>query len=160
MTDKEFFARTVTDESPKFARIFAALPEEKLDHRPHPKSRSAQELSGVMALEIETMSHILKKKAVDMKTDSAPTTTVDAARISAEALKVLAESTPHLSEAEWKEEVKMTMDGDNEWKAPRGSMLWGFLFDLIHHRGQLSTYIRPMGGKVPSIYGPSADDMG
>ena len=28
----------------------------------------------------------------------------------------------------------------------------------IHHRGQLSSYIRPMGGKVPSIYGPSADE--
>ena len=27
----------------------------------------------------------------------------------------------------------------------------------IHHRGQLSTYLRPMGGKVPSIYGPTAD---
>ena len=29
---------------------------------------------------------------------------------------------------------------------------------IIHHRGQLSSYIRPMGGHVPSIYGPSADD--
>ena len=28
----------------------------------------------------------------------------------------------------------------------------------IHHRGQLSSYLRPMGGKVPSIYGPSADE--
>jgi uncharacterized damage-inducible protein DinB len=27
----------------------------------------------------------------------------------------------------------------------------------VHHRGQLSTYLRPMGGKVPAIYGPSAD---
>ena len=27
----------------------------------------------------------------------------------------------------------------------------------IHHRGQLSSYIRPMGGKVPGIYGPSGD---
>jgi uncharacterized damage-inducible protein DinB len=27
----------------------------------------------------------------------------------------------------------------------------------IHHRGQLSAYLRPMGGKVPSIYGPSGD---
>ncbi len=41
-----------------------------------------------------------------------------------------------------------------------GRMVWFTLFDLIHHRGQLSTYIRPMGGKVPSIYGPSADDPG
>jgi len=41
-----------------------------------------------------------------------------------------------------------------------GGLLWIALFDVIHHRGQLSTYIRPMGGKVPSIYGPSADDAG
>jgi hypothetical protein len=27
----------------------------------------------------------------------------------------------------------------------------------VHHRGQLSTYLRAMGGKVPGIYGPSAD---
>ncbi len=36
-------------------------------------------------------------------------------------------------------------------------LLWLFLFDAVHHRGQLSVYIRPMGGKVPLIYGPSAD---
>ena len=38
-----------------------------------------------------------------------------------------------------------------------GGVLWTALFDAVHHRGQLSVYIRPMGGKVPSIYGPSAD---
>ena len=38
-----------------------------------------------------------------------------------------------------------------------GGLLWLALFDAVHHRGQLSTYIRPMGGKGPSIYGPSAD---
>ena len=52
------------------------------------------------------------------------------------------------------------MDGHVAWKAPLGEMMWGLLFDAIHHRGQLSTYIRPMGGKVPSIYGPSGDDPG
>jgi len=41
-----------------------------------------------------------------------------------------------------------------------GGLLWIALFDIVHHRGQLSTYIRPMGGKVPSIYGPSGDDAG
>ena len=41
-----------------------------------------------------------------------------------------------------------------------GGLLWIALFDVVHHRGQLSTYIRPMGGKVPSIYGPSADEAG
>jgi uncharacterized damage-inducible protein DinB len=36
--------------------------------------------------------------------------------------------------------------------------LWMMFLDSIHHRGQLSTYIRPAGGKVPSIYGPSGDE--
>jgi uncharacterized damage-inducible protein DinB len=35
---------------------------------------------------------------------------------------------------------------------------WGFFFDIIHHRGQLTTYLRPMGSTVPQIYGPSADE--
>ncbi|MDA1080285.1 MAG: hypothetical protein O2973_01210 [Gemmatimonadetes bacterium] len=35
---------------------------------------------------------------------------------------------------------------------------WFMLHDTIHHRGQLSVYLRAMGAKVPSIYGPSADE--
>jgi uncharacterized damage-inducible protein DinB len=42
---------------------------------------------------------------------------------------------------------------------PRQGLAWMLMLDAIHHRGQLSTYLRPMGGKVPSIYGPSADTM-
>ena len=45
------------------------------------------------------------------------------------------------------------------WKAKKYDMAWGFLFDAIHHRGQLATYLRGMGAKVPSIYGPSADEQ-
>lgn len=37
-------------------------------------------------------------------------------------------------------------------------MAWSFLFDIVHHRGQITTYLRPMGSKVPQIYGPSADE--
>ena len=41
-----------------------------------------------------------------------------------------------------------------------GTVRWAFLFDEIHHRGQLSTSLRPIGGKAPSSCGPSADDPG
>jgi uncharacterized damage-inducible protein DinB len=63
-----------------------------------------------------------------------------------------------MSDADWDGEARM-LGGEHPWVAPRGSMLFGFLCDLIHHRGQMSVYIRPMGGKVPSIYGPSADSQ-
>jgi uncharacterized damage-inducible protein DinB len=65
-----------------------------------------------------------------------------------------------LSDAAWEKKTQFCMDGKVAWEAPLGEMLFGFLFDAIHHRGQLSTYLRPMGAKVPSIYGPSADDPG
>ena len=65
-----------------------------------------------------------------------------------------------VSDEAWRKTAKFLVDGKVAWETPLGEMLWGFLFDAIHHRGQLSTYIRPMGGKVPSIYGPSADDPG
>jgi uncharacterized damage-inducible protein DinB len=42
---------------------------------------------------------------------------------------------------------------------PLSEILCLFHFDSIHHRGQLSTYLRPMGLKVPSIYGRSGDDV-
>ena len=40
----------------------------------------------------------------------------------------------------------------------RADALWMFLNDGIHHRGQFSVYLRAVGGKVPSIYGPSGDE--
>jgi uncharacterized damage-inducible protein DinB len=43
-------------------------------------------------------------------------------------------------------------------EAPRHVMMRDALMHLAHHRGQLTTYIRIAGEKVPSIYGPTADD--
>ena len=60
------------------------------------------------------------------------------------------------------------MDGDGQvyvgdqmiMEVPRQQLAWTLFLDSVHHRGQLSTYLRPMGSKVPAIYGPSADDQG
>jgi uncharacterized damage-inducible protein DinB len=66
-------------------------------------------------------------------------TTVD--RVEGSRLVVFAKGTPRLA-----------------WESTVEDMAWGFLLALIHHRGQLTAYLRPMGGKVPGVYGPSADD--
>jgi uncharacterized damage-inducible protein DinB len=59
--------------------------------------------------------------------------------------------------AAWEEDTRMYVGERLVRTAPLGDSVWDFFFDAIHHRGQLTTYIRPMGGKVPSIYGPSGD---
>ena len=58
-----------------------------------------------------------------------------------------------LSDDKWNGELEFF--GGKRAASP---MAWSFLFDLVHHRGQISTYLRPMGAKVPQIYGPSGDE--
>jgi uncharacterized damage-inducible protein DinB len=41
---------------------------------------------------------------------------------------------------------------------PKIEFLWFLLLDHVHHRGQFSIYLQIVGAKVPSIYGPSADE--
>jgi uncharacterized damage-inducible protein DinB len=42
--------------------------------------------------------------------------------------------------------------------APRGEVVRGHLSHLIHHRGQLTVYLRLLDVPLPSIYGPTADE--
>ena len=48
--------------------------------------------------------------------------------------------------------------GQEVMSAPGYDNAFGFLFDMVHHRGQISAYLRAMGSTVPQIYGPSADE--
>ena len=65
-----------------------------------------------------------------------------------------------IDEGQWLE-VGQFYAGDHlVMEAPCQQLAWMMLLDAVHHRGQLSTYLRPMGSKVPAIYGPSADDEG
>ncbi|MGI9043829.1 MAG: DinB family protein [Gemmatimonadaceae bacterium] len=61
----------------------------------------------------------------------------------------------------WKDLPAERWDGTLEFfggERPASPMAWSFLFDIVHHRGQITTYLRPMGSKVPQIYGPSDDE--
>ena len=63
-----------------------------------------------------------------------------------------------LAQANWDRDVPFMWQGQEVMKDTGYGNAWGFLLDQIHHRGQLSTYLRPMGSTVPAIYGPSADE--
>jgi uncharacterized damage-inducible protein DinB len=60
--------------------------------------------------------------------------------------------------ARWSGKMPFMFQGQEVMNEPGAEMAWGFLLDIIHHRGQISTYLRPMGATVPQIYGPSADE--
>ncbi len=55
------------------------------------------------------------------------------------------------------EQLARIIDFFGKMQLPTVSIVTMMVKHSAHHRGQLSTYLRPMGGKVPGIYGPSAD---
>ena len=164
MNTKQFYLKTLQDELPRFERVLQALPNKKLGYRPHPRSKSAGEVASMFANESGNWIILLKTGEIDFtkvkpkrKNYLSSTSGVKDLRLNSKKVLALVKK---LSEKKWETKAQMKMNGKVEWEAPLGVMLWVLLLDLIHHRGQLSVYLRPMGGKVPSIYGPSGDSNG
>jgi uncharacterized damage-inducible protein DinB len=156
---REYYEECFDAEKPKFIRVMKAVPADKGDYRPHPRSTSAADLLWLLAAELHDACQIVDGGECVLTIKPAPSVaeSISAYEKNAAALKSRLVS---MDEKKWESPAKLVMDGKVIWETSVGDMLFGFLFDAIHHRGQLSTYLRPMGAKVPSIYGPSADDPG
>lgn len=159
MTEREFFIYTINDEAPRFDRALKAVPSENSDWKPDPKSKTAMEIANSIAMEAGTLKTILETGDLDFSKVPKQESTigVDAAKVCIQALNEVRVMAEKMTDSDWEIEARMHIAGAHEWKTTKGKMVWSFILDLIHHRGQMSTYIRAMGGKVPSIYGPSAD---
>ncbi len=147
-------------ELPAFVKVLKAMPAGRIDFRPHPKSRTAAELAWVLAEEEKALLGLLETGSIDWKETEPPKSADAIAAAFEKGAAAVNARLEKLDAAAWKGPAKFLMGGQVVWEDTLGAMMWGFLFDAIHHRGQLSTYLRPMGGKVPAIYGPSADDTG
>ena len=132
-----------------------ALPEAKKDYKPETNSRTAWDLAHHIAICDVGFLH-----AVAANSFSVFPAKCDAKSISEladwykkempKALeKVLALDGNHLSK---------TVEAFGVMKLPSVTYLMFCNNHMIHHRGQLTTYIRPMGGKVPAMYGESFDE--
>ena len=160
MSTREFYVERLKAEAPAFIKVIRALPAKNADYRPHPRSRSAAEIAWLLAGTAKFAVKLVDNHKVDFSEPKAEGSLAAAADSLDQAQDELLTRVGRVDEASWQREAQLLMGGEAAWTAPLGTMLWGLLFDAIHHRGQLSTYIRPAGGKVPSIYGPSGDDPG
>jgi len=162
MTSRESFLLMWDLEKGATQRVLAAVPEKNLGWKPDPKARSAIELAAFVAGHAPILARFLETGEVRAAPMQPPKSVREAAGMFSAALPGLDSALKSVDEKTWDTKVATLYgeDGKVMQSAPLGGMVWFTLFDLIHHRGQLSTYIRPLGGKVPSIYGPSADDPG
>ena len=161
MTNREFFIDRFEREQPAFIRVLRAVPEGHLSYRPHERSKAAGELAWQIAEEQKQLADALRTGEIRFDLTPHPekcSEIADAYEAATNELRDLLES---MSDDKWTNgRAKMLMNEASVWEDSVQNFAWGYLFDMVHHRGQLSTYLRPMGGKVPAIYGPSGDDSG
>jgi uncharacterized damage-inducible protein DinB len=152
MDEKTLFTNFWIKESKTTRNVLARIPEGS-QYRPDPKSRTAQEIAWQIIGEERMLIDALESGTAAWSPPPAPETMKDVVEIYEQQSASIAERLKALPDARW--------DGALEFfgkQRPASPMAWSFLFDIVHHRGQITTYLRPMGSTVPQIYGPSADE--
>jgi uncharacterized damage-inducible protein DinB len=159
MNEKEKFLQTREREFQTTLKVLRAMPEEKKDTKPGALSKTALELAWVFAAEEFLTQKLLKNEP--LFTGTSPEMPHSIGEIIKEVERSHAQ-TNHLVKEMSEEELRGMTDFFVGPKTPgkivKMDVLWMMLFDSIHHRGQFSVYLRVAGAKVPSIYGPTADE--
>ena len=157
MDEKARFLSIWEKEAPVTRKVLSRIPEGS-DYRPDPKSRTAREIAWLILRESAVLVDGLEKGTMDWVEEPAPPT-----------MKAVLDEYDRQQEqwlarmkkfdaARWDDQVPFLFQGQEVMRASGIDSGWGFLLDMIHHRGQITTYLRAMGSTVPQIYGPSADE--
>jgi len=142
-------------------RLLRAYPPDKLELRPHAKCKTARELAWIFVGERALGAMVLKSALDPAALRSGPqppagwTDLLNAIEQAHTEFRALIDS---YSESDLLQEVPFFVAPKTMGNIRRLQFLWFLLSDQIHHRGQFSIYSRMADGKVPSIYGPSADE--
>lgn len=136
-------------------KVIAAVPDEKSDYRPDPHARTAKELAWHIAnSDIQFLDGIAAMKFDMSAPDQKPTTSAEVVAWYDENMKRGMQRVAAMTA----EQLMTPVEFFGVFNLPAAFYL-GFLNNhSIHHRGELATYLRPMGSKVPSIYGGSYDE--
>ena len=152
MEEKALFTKFWTDESQTTRKVLARIPEGS-HYRPDPKSRTAQEIAWQIVCEEKMIIEALETGRAEWSPPEMPASMADVLAEYERQAERMPERWQALSDAQWQGDLEFF--GARRHAAP---MAWSFLFDIVHHRGQVTTYLRPMGSTVPQVYGPSADE--
>jgi uncharacterized damage-inducible protein DinB len=160
MTNKEFFIETIDREAPIFKKVLQALPATKLDFKPGEKARTAGRIAFQLASQAFFIAAIAAEGKPDWGTYREPENPnlPDMLALMEKNFANLKIKLAGVSDYAWENETAVLEFPGGKWETKKYDMAWGFLFDAIHHRGQLTSYLRAMGAKVPSVYGGSADE--
>lgn len=163
MTIGQMLAAELKQEAGSIRKMLERLPAEKMSWKPHEKSMSLERLAGhVVEMMLWTNVTINADELDFEKMEYNPKTYTEASELVADFDKNLADTLEILNNAP-------NENMGNNWSLRKGEQIYFtmpkavvmrsmVMNHIIHHRGQLSVYMRLLDIPVPSIYGPSADE--
>jgi uncharacterized damage-inducible protein DinB len=152
MDERELFTSFWIQESATTRRVLARVLEGST-YRPDPRSRTAQEIAWQIVGEERLIIDALESGRFAWAPEPLPATMAEVLATYDAQSAGMGERWRALPDERWAGTVELSGRARTA-----SAMAWSFLFDIVHHRGQITTYLRPMGSTVPQVYGPSADE--
>ena len=167
MSPTRYYLPEFDQEMATTRRVLERVPEDKLDWKPHAKSMSLGQLASHVAQLPDWVSNIFTADEFDFRPPDAPPFKGADCKTNRELLDLFDRSLAIARKAiggarEESLETAWTLKAGPHtiFSSPRWNVYRGFgMNHMVHHRAQLSVYLRLLDVPVPSIYGPTADEM-
>jgi uncharacterized damage-inducible protein DinB len=153
---QQFLLPALKNEHRTTRSVIEAIPTDKGDYRPDPAAKSAVELAWHIVAADQRFLTGIAAGQFDFNPIHRPETVRNSIGIAEWYAESFAKNIEQLAKMTGEQLVKI-VDFRGLFQMPAVAFLEVAIRHAVHHRGQLSTYLRPMGGKVPAIYGESYD---
>lgn len=163
MSLSDAFSGELQYEAATTRKCLERIPETAFDWKPHEKSMAMMRLAAHIAEMFGWVKDTIEKSELDFATTEykpfEPKTTAELVEFLDKSIAEAGESLKGVSDETMLEHWKMRNGEQVFFDMPRIAALRGFILKhIVHHRGQLSVYLRLNDIPVPPIYGPSADE--
>lgn len=156
------FLRELEAEATATRKCLEQIPENLFGWKPHEKSMSLGYLALLVAEIPKWVQHMIEKSEIDFATFEhfEAKNTAELVKHFDENLQLARRALQNVSDEVLAEPFHLKNQGQVVFSSPKKENIGSSINHLVHHRGQLTVYMRLNEIPVPSIYGPSADDKG
>ena len=163
MTD--WFIAELESEAAKSRRVLEQVPPGKRDWKPHERSMQLGYLSDLIANIPSWVGMAITRDELDIAPKDGPSQRPAPLNTSAElvaaldkAMATARQALQSTTDAHLETPWRLLAGGQVAFEQPRHQVIRDTFLHAAHHRGQMTVYLRLLGSKVPSVYGPTADD--
>jgi uncharacterized damage-inducible protein DinB len=165
MTMTEWFLAELESEAAKSRRVLEQAPSGKREFKPHERSMEFGYLAELVANIHSWIGFAITLDELDIAPKDGPKYKPESLNTSEELVAALdkavakaREALRNTTDAHLATKWRLLAGGQVAMEQPRHDVIRDTFLHSAHHRGQMTVYLRLLGSKVPSVYGPTADD--